>query len=160
LAKKRSERLPLFYAAKWLVNQNTILLGRIAYLNPPRHGSKIPPCILRDTGCVGDSAFANQMKEANLKVMKFVETLSVCTSERPDLAKIMEDAITQTAQRMAGASCTPDLRALLVQRRPEFEGIISFANRPDTMSALFAKLGVTVDADGNVRACRTCTGGP
>jgi hypothetical protein len=65
----------------------------------------------------------------------------------------MEDAVAEATRRIAadGASCTPDIRAIFVQRRPEFERMIYLVNGSDTATLLFAKLGDTVDADGNVK---------
>ena len=99
----------------------------------------------------GDVSFALQLKNASVKAMDFVEALSVCTSEKPNLSQIMEIAVNEMNQRIVGVGCTPDLRALFAQRRPAFEKMMSLANGTDTTSALLAKIGVTLDADGNVR---------
>ncbi len=100
----------------------------------------------------GEREFSDRLKEANLKAIKFIEILSICTSERPNFAKIMDDAVSLTAQRAVGVSCTADLRATLTQRRAYFERMIAVSNDPNILSSIFEKLDITVDTSGTIRA--------
>ena len=99
----------------------------------------------------GEGELSERIKEANLKAMKFMETLSVCTPERVDLKQLMEEALKRTAQRAAGRNCTTDLRANLVQRRTFFEKMIGLANDQNFLPAMLEKMGLRLDGDGSIR---------
>jgi hypothetical protein len=99
----------------------------------------------------GEPDFSERLKEANLRAVKFMETLSTCTPEKPDIRKIMENAIINIARRVTGESCTYDLRARLSQRRPYFEKMIDLSKDTNAPAAIFEKLGVEVDGAGNIR---------
>ena len=97
-------------------NINAILCGQSAPESDYRFSG--PNCVvnsfrkrLEDTAIqihayrlCGEREFSDRLKEANLKAMKFMETLSVCISERVDLAKMMEDSLTAILRRPARSS--------------------------------------------------------
>jgi len=59
----------------------------------------------------GDDDLSNRLKEANLRALKFFETLSACTAERPSLANLMDESLAQVSRDISRERCTPDILA-------------------------------------------------
>jgi hypothetical protein len=99
----------------------------------------------------GDLDLSNRLKETNLRALKFFETLSVCTAERPNLANLMDESLSQVTRDIANERCTPELRSLLVQQRPRLEKQIEMLTDPNINATVFEKLGISADDAGNIR---------
>jgi hypothetical protein len=99
----------------------------------------------------GEHEFAKRLKEANIISYKVSQALSVCTSERFDAAKMMEDSLRQAADQAASLriTCDPEIRRMLESRRAILENMINqIAAQPNLV---YDRLGIAVDGDGNIR---------
>lgn len=99
----------------------------------------------------GDPAFADRMLQGIRAAMKPVEQLATCLGERIDTAAILQRHVASVSARAANASCDPSLRAMAEQRKPHFERMTAISADPAPHQAVFERLGVAVDAQGNVR---------
>jgi hypothetical protein len=97
----------------------------------------------------GEPLFAIRLGEATIKAMQFVQTLAVCSGERINIDQVFEQALKDAPVRYASLQCTA-LKDQLERRKPIFEQLIQQANDPSTVESIYVKLGVTVDASGNV----------
>ncbi|NKW72159.1 hypothetical protein HGD85_04170 [Rhodobacteraceae bacterium R_SAG10] len=96
-----------------------------------------------------DPKFSAELEVATIRVMRFMDELSVCVSERVNIAAIMKDRMDFARRKSFDLSCTPKLRAHLQRRKPAFKAMIQ-QSTGDFQTAIFEKLGVFVDDDGNV----------
>ena len=99
----------------------------------------------------GDPDLSNRLKEANLRGLKFFETLSVCTPERLNLANLMDESLSQVARDLASEQCTPEARSIFSQQRARIERQIEMSMDPNTNSIVFERLGISADDAGNIR---------
>lgn len=98
----------------------------------------------------GSPKFSAELEIAAVKIMKFMEKLSVCVSENVNLDKIMQERMLFVMGRAATLKCTSALRAKLRKRRGAFETLIK-ESRNLNEERLFEKMGVRIDGGGNVR---------
>ena len=96
----------------------------------------------------GYQKFAEELRVASVRAMGFMESLSVCTSERIDVRSILDDRMKYVAGRTSGMKCDDSLRRQLTSRRPALEAMIS--SRADPTSEALQGLGLQIDAAGNV----------
>jgi hypothetical protein len=99
----------------------------------------------------GDDDLSNRLKEANLRALKFFETLSICTAERPSLANLMDESVAQVSRDIAGERCTPEMRSIFLQQRSRFEQQIQMSLDPNINAVVYEKLGIKADETGNIR---------
>jgi hypothetical protein len=98
----------------------------------------------------GEDDLSNRLKDANLRALKFFETLSVCTAERPALANLMDESIAQVSRDIAGERCTPDIRSTFSLQRARFEQQIQMSLGPNINAVVYEKLGISADEMGNI----------
>ena len=98
----------------------------------------------------GDLDLSNRLKEANLRALKFFETLSVCTPERLNIANLMDESLSQVARDLASEQCTPEVRSVFAQQRTRIERQIEMLMDPNTNSIVFERLGISADTAGNI----------
>jgi hypothetical protein len=99
----------------------------------------------------GEHEFAKRLKETNIQSYKVSQTLSVCTSERFDAAKLIEDGLKQAADKAAALrmTCNSEVRRLLESRRAILEKMINQITTQPNLA--YDRLGLAVDGDGNIR---------
>lgn|SRR5262249_8217144 len=98
----------------------------------------------------GDPEFAERLKNAGLKGLKLVETLSACASGRVDYRKLMDEALAQVEKGPGADACTPALKTSAGEQRAELERVIALANDDAAIAKAFEKLGIRVDDAGNI----------
>ena len=96
-----------------------------------------------------EDEFSERLKFASLNAIQFIEILSVCTPERPDINRMMEASLRDMAKRMVRETCTPAWRELLTKRRSSLEKLIQ-QTQQSSVDAVYEKLKVRVDNEGNV----------
>jgi hypothetical protein len=99
----------------------------------------------------GDVDLSNRLKEADLRAIKFFETLIVCTAERPNFASMLDESLSQVTRDIASERCTTELRLLFAQQRARIERQIEVSMDSNTYSIVFERLGISVDDAGNIR---------
>lgn len=98
----------------------------------------------------GAGSFSDQLQEATIATMVFMETLSICTSERINLKSIMEDRIRYVKSRSSSLKCSHSTRSKLRSRRQLFQSMIDQAADPKTEQLIFNRLGIRWDGKGNI----------
>jgi hypothetical protein len=97
----------------------------------------------------GDPLFAIRLGAALIKGTQFVQTLAACSRERIEINKIFEQELKNAQVRYSSMECTA-VKDRLEKRKPVFEELIQLADDPSTVANIYQKLGITVDANGNI----------
>jgi hypothetical protein len=98
----------------------------------------------------GDSAFGEKLRAANMQTAKFLQLMSTCSAEKFDAASLFEQVQNRINGVAQNLKCDADLQAAIRDRRPYFERLIMQANDPRVRDAIFNKLSIRLDKDGNI----------
>ena len=98
----------------------------------------------------GEYELAGELRLANVTAFDFMSTLSVCHSESVDVGKNIDSAMERLFVLHGEPHCNSSLRSMIDGRRAFFDEMIRVTNTPDFLGAIYNKLGVRVDEDGNV----------
>ena len=99
----------------------------------------------------GDTAFSTRMKEANLKTLRVMEKLSICTPEHINLKVLFEGELQKTFEK-APTICDSEMRKRLESRRQYFGQMIATSNDTKAQDIILEHLGIAIDLAGNIRA--------
>lgn len=97
-----------------------------------------------------DEAFASRMESALVNTIAFMEKLAPCVDEDIDVQTVMDERTAFVRDKASSLTCTAQHRALLQQRRPAFEAMMTQATDPAIEASIFRKLGIDIDPQGNV----------
>jgi hypothetical protein len=76
--------------------------------------------------------------------------MSTCSAEKFDAASLFEQVQNRINGVAQNLKCDADLQAAIRDRRPYFERLIMQANDPRVRDAIFNKLSIRLDKDGNI----------
>jgi hypothetical protein len=99
----------------------------------------------------GEPEFAAQLEAATVKAIRFMEALAPCLNESVDIESVMQGRTAFVKNKAAGMGCSADIRSTLEQRRAAFEAMVAQSKDPNLSAAIFDRLSISIDAEGNVR---------
>ena len=98
----------------------------------------------------GEGQFANEMRDATIKAMQFMEMFSSCVDEIVNIEEIYEDRDRYVRNRAKSLTCTPDRRSLVKSRRSFFEAQVAQSKDVNLVPTILNRLSIRVDGDGNL----------
>jgi hypothetical protein len=98
----------------------------------------------------GDTEFSDQLMDANLKAMDFIQVLAVCTDEQVELKDILSDRMAYVRTRIGADSCPPSIKQKLDDRRQFFQKQIEFSKQSNLNEKMLDMFKVQVDSAGNI----------
>lgn len=98
----------------------------------------------------GDTELAEKLTTGIIKANSFISALSQCAGQSVDVERVYRDAESYVANRAAGQTCSSSIRSTLAQNRSRLLQITEMGDSPQALDQIYSKLGIKVDADGNV----------
>jgi hypothetical protein len=97
-----------------------------------------------------DPAFAERHRLGSIKALRFIQVLSVCSAEQIDADAIMGEAMAEVGARSGSLRCEGEVLRMITSRKLEFDRMARLADDPTTLTTIFNRLGIEVDAQGNI----------
>jgi hypothetical protein len=98
----------------------------------------------------GDAEFSDEMRRGTVRALHFMELLAPCVAESVDIKAVMDDRYQFIERKGANLTCTSDIRMLLSQRRPFFDGLIAQSQDESLFTKILGKLRIRLDDQGNL----------
>ena len=97
----------------------------------------------------GEENFSEELKNATLLSIKFIEDLLPCIDEKINLVETLNEKLKQVSSRI-GNDCPNYIKSKLASRKPYFEQMIKMSKQPNSILENFDKIGIKYDKNHNI----------